>query len=80
VGVGVGDGFGVTVGFGVRTGDGVAGFGVGVRATVDRGVAEGRGVGDSVGETVVSGVGLELGRVIDVLGEGSGDSLGSGEI
>ena len=68
------------VGFGVGVGDGVAGFGVGVRTVVGRGDAVVVGVGDSVGATVVSGVGLGDGRVMTVLAEGSGDSIGSGEI
>ena len=68
------------VGFGVGVYDAVTGFGVGVRAIVGRGVAVGTGVGDSVAAADVSGVGLGLGSMIDVLAEGSGDSLGSGEI
>ena len=81
MGVGVSDGFVVVVvGFAVGVGDGVAGFGVAVRAVVGRGVGVVVEVGDSVGEGVVSGVALGDGTLIAVLAEGSGDCSGSGEI
>ena len=67
MGGGVSDGFVVVV----------VGFGVGVRTIVGRGVA---GVGESVGDGLVSGVGLGDGNVITVLAEGSGDCSGPGEI
>ena len=80
MGVGLSDGFVVVVvGFGVGVGVGEDVGGVGVRTIVGRGVAV-AGVGDSVGDALVSGVGLGDGNVITVLAEGSGDCSGSGEI
>jgi len=61
-------------------GDGVAGFGVAVRAVVGRGVTVDSGVGDSVAAAGASAVGVGEGSVIAVLAEGSGDCSGWGEI